>query len=107
MQTIETIFGETLGDNDFHRPALFYSLFFAVYSLQFGSKETNSSRRTLNRGRWEVLRAALERLSELIDSEEPPAKYARFVAACQRQTDNIQPRRIRHQTLIQEFRAPA
>jgi len=107
VRAIETIFGDILAQTNFHRPALFYSLFFVVYSLQFGSKETNASRRILNRGRWEVLRAALERLSELIDSEEPPTRYARFVAACQRQTDNIQPRRIRHQTLIQEFKASA
>jgi hypothetical protein len=75
-----------------------------MYSFRFGSKETRMNRTVLLRSRREMVRANLQRLSSLIDQERPPRQYAKFVAACQRQTDNVQPRRIRHQTLVNELK---
>jgi len=103
IDLIEEVFGNLLGDTNFHRPALFYSLFFVMYSFRFGSKETKMNQTALLRTRHDRLRLNLQRLSKLIDQDRPPSRYARFVAACQRQTDNIQPRRIRHQTLVDEL----
>jgi len=104
IDTVEDLFGDILRATNFHRPALFYSLFCVIYSFRFGSTETKQNRTVLLRSRREALRTRLRRLSKLIDKQNPPRSYARFVAACQRQTDNIQPRRIRHQTLVDELR---
>lgn len=103
IDLLESLFGDAISETNFHRPALFYSLFFVIFSLRFGSHETPSRPSVLAKQRHGALIAALERLSAYIDADEPPRRYARFVLASQRQTDNIQPRRTRHATLLREL----
>jgi hypothetical protein len=107
IDLIGTIFADHLRQSNFHRTALFYSLFFAVFSLRFGSSETPRDPAMFIKGNHGQLVRQLKRLSDIIDSRNPPAKYRDFVAASQRQTDNIQPRRTRHRALVIAFKTAA
>jgi len=99
IDTIENLFGESLTRTNFRRPALFYSLFLVVHSLRFGP-ETAEGRRILSKTNASNARIQIQELSDAIDAEIPPSRFAKFVAASQRQTDNLIPRRRRHQTIL-------
>jgi len=98
--------GAVLSDTAFRRPALFYSLFLALYERINGNLGVPSARaKTLSAATCRRIREAVQHLSDFLDMDEPPRKYARFVTACQRQTDNIRPRQTRHKALLDAFRA--
>jgi hypothetical protein len=104
IDLIEKHLGESLSESNFRRPALFYSLFLAMYEIRYGELgEFSSNRRTFSDRDGKRLLAALARLDDVLDSEQPPKNLSQFVAACQRQTDNIAPRRTRHTTILSEF----
>src|SRR5439155_16760740 len=103
-QTIDSI-SEALRDvlpgSEFRRVPLFYSLFCAIYHRQFGLPQLSleSPRKRLNEAERAGLLAAVDQLSDVLETAREgdaiPDKFGRFVAACLRQTDNIQPRRTR------------
>jgi hypothetical protein len=105
----ETFDNDDLLHSDFRRPPLFYSLYCVVYHHLFGlpgiQRQTPKKRLTANQR--ESLREAVDLLSEKVTQAKDPAleissKYKTFVSACQRQTDNIQPRKIRFNSLFDE-----
>ena len=105
----ETFTDEMLASSDFHRPPLFYTLYCVVFHHLFalpGIQKT-SPRKRLTMDQRDSLKEAVIALSEKISqSKEPdiqvPPKYKAFVLACERQTDNIQPRKIRFNSLHDE-----
>jgi hypothetical protein len=107
-QITESI-GEQLRDSAFRRPPFFYSLFCVVYHRTFGLpgiEDIESPKKRLSSDEGEWLKTAIDKLSGIIvkgrQHESVPRKYSQFLAACQSQTDNIQPRTIRFKTLYQE-----
>ncbi|MGD0469386.1 MAG: DUF262 domain-containing protein [Terriglobales bacterium] len=110
MSTIaETFTDETLADSDFRRPPLFYTLYCVVFHRLFGlpsiQRATPKKRPTVDER--DALKQAVVLLSEkIVQSKDPDielaAKYKIFVAACGRQTDNVQPRKIRFDSLYDE-----
>jgi hypothetical protein len=103
IDLIEELAGDTLSKTKFSRPALFYSLFLAICDLRWGIKQDAVNPKAVAATRASHVQGVLRRLSNIVGMEEPPKSYARFVTASQRQTDNIQPRRIRHRTLVTEL----
>lgn len=102
----ETFTGDELKDSDFSRPPLFYTLYCVVSHHMFGLPgiRRNSPHKHLTQVQRADLKAAVGLLSEKIaEASDPdvltPLKYKQFIEACQRQTDNIQPRRVRFDTL--------
>lgn len=96
--------GEILGESEFRRPPLFYSLYGAVYHRMYGVP--NIDLKTPHKGRLtnaerEGLSAAVRKLSEYISlakteaEDAVPKAHQRFVNACLRQTDNLKPRETR------------
>lgn len=108
IDDMERSVGQYLGDLEFRRPPLFYTLYGALYHHRYGVPEFDiaSPKRAITKSDQEDLQSAITKLSELIASaradETVPQKYSQFVNACLRQTDNIQPRRTRLQTLYAE-----
>ncbi len=101
IDDISETFKDGIGETEFSRAPLFYTLFCAIYHRRFGlpkvTLDTNAKALT-NNERLSLADAVL-RLSDLIgagrDAEPIPAAYTNFVAACLRQTDNIKPRQVR------------
>lgn len=95
-----------LGDTEFRRSPVFYSLFAAVFHRMFGLPRfelPTDSRGRLSRQELEGIHDAVATLSETLRmaKEDIPVPEARlsFVTACTRQTDNIRPRLIRVDTV--------
>jgi len=101
--------GTELSGSEFNRAPLFYTLFAVVSHRLFGvpneSLPTPRGKRLLAAER-NSLRDAIVKLSELITSvretKKVPQRESQFIQACQRQTDNIKPRRVRFQRLYRE-----
>jgi len=105
VDLIERYLGATLVETRFRRPALFYSLFVALYEIRYGRIGTVSgTKKAVSDAHGNHILDAVLHLGNILEADEPPRQYLRFVRACQRQTDNIQPRRTRHTTLVREFR---
>lgn len=105
----ETFADDTLANSDFRRPPLFYTLYCVVFHHLFGLPgiQRATPRKHLTADQRDALKEAVVVLSEKISqSKEPdievPRKYKAFVLACGRQTDNIQPRKIRFDSLYDE-----
>jgi hypothetical protein len=104
-ETISTIAAAMNGDlrgSAFRRPPLFYTLYCVVFHRMFGLPQIQRTtpRKRLSANERECLRDAVAYFSDLIDaSKDPtrsvPQKYAQFISACQQQTDNILPRKVR------------
>ena len=112
-ETLTTI-SETFTDGDltasvFRRPPLFYTLYCVVYHHLFGLPgiQRAAPKKRLTADDRESLRDVVNKISEVvIQAKEPgyeiPKKLSPFVAASQRQTDNIIPRKARFNVLYGE-----
>jgi Protein of unknown function DUF262 len=96
-----------LGDTEFRRAPLFYSLFCAVAHKLYGipgERLPSDAAARLSKGDKEGLQDAVTKLSEVVANAREgkgriPASREAFVTACLRQTDNIRPRRVRFETI--------
>ena len=110
MEVISEAFtDDTLATSDFRRPPLFYTLYCVVFHRMFGLPgiQRATPKKRLKPDEQESLKNAVVLLSEKIsESKEPDVdvapKYRQFVIAAARQTDNIQPRKIRFDSLYDE-----
>lgn len=109
MDAVESSCGSILGETEFRRPPLFYTLFAAVYHRLYGL--TNFDVSTPASGKMsgqaqESLGNAMRKLSDIITSSKQdnhvPKNFERFVSASLRQTDNIRPRHTRLELLYKE-----
>jgi hypothetical protein len=96
---LEDEVGDILSKNPFRRSPLFYSLFLAVYAARYGGLGGSPINKPTNIRKGKV-RDAIGHLGEILENPAPSAKDYEFIEACQRQTDNIQPRKIRHGALL-------
>ena len=105
LDLIDQHLGEALVHSHFRRPALFYSTFLALYQLRYGALgDLDTSRSAFGTSEGQRFKAALDKLDHILSSKRPPIEYNEFVVACQRQTDNIKPRRLRNKFILQEFK---
>lgn len=104
VDLLETHLGEYLNQSNFRRSALFYSLFLVLYEIRYGGLgDFSGTKKGFGEQEGRTLKRALERLDDILETDDPPKGYMAFVEACQRQTDNINPRRIRQQQILREF----
>jgi len=108
LEEISDSVGDILPESEFRRIPLFYSLYGAVYHRLFGVQglDLPTSKSRLKRSDKDTLVWAVEKLSSLVEAgreeEDVPKRYQAFVTACLRQTDNIQPRIRRLNTIYSE-----
>jgi hypothetical protein len=92
---------DDLKATDFKRRPLFYSLFLAVYHRRYGvpGVRLQTPHDAITPAEIRSLGKAVRSLSNVLDAARAnkgvPDKYAEFIEACLRQTDNIEPRRRR------------
>jgi hypothetical protein len=105
---INSAFPDGLGQTEFRRSPLLYTLFCVIYHRIYGLDEIAiaTPKRALNADELGSLRDAVGNLSEKIAAgraRQPiPKAYEKFVAACLSQTDNIKPRLDRFTFLHRE-----
>jgi Protein of unknown function DUF262 len=101
IDAVNDIFYGKLGDTEFNRPPLFYSLFGAIYHRRFGmyGVALATPKKPLTKDEKIDLAAAVGDLSGVLRNREIRPEYSDFVSACLRQTDNIRPREVRLETI--------
>jgi hypothetical protein len=104
---VETV-GDQLGESEFRRVPLFYTLYGAIYHRLYGLPgfDQPTPKKPLTGAERTQLRDALAQLSDLV-SEKPPIDELRgwrreFLVAAARQTDNVGPRRDRLRILWEQ-----
>jgi len=104
----ETFPDGSLSETEFRRPPMFYTLYCVVYHHLYGLPGITRAtpKKKLTADEYESLHDAVMELSEaLAQSKDPgiqtPKKYHSFITASARQTDNINPRRERFNSLYQ------
>lgn len=101
IEKIDELMSGQLDATEFHKKALFYSLFCAIYDLLFGLPKGSGHRTKIPTISYASVRRALQKLSEELRAEVPSEKYLKFIEAAGRQTDNVGPRRIRHRFILE------
>lgn len=96
IDQVSTIFGQGLAETAYSKTPLFYSLFCLLYDAAYGLPNSSISPRSIPPTKYQSVASALISLAQHLEEEEPPAKYAPFVAACTQQTNTIKTRLIRH-----------
>jgi len=92
----------------FVRRTLFYSLFMATADLlvgiEKGVERDAPLPKTLSAEQRAALATELERVSTGVRANEPPKDLTEFAIATARQTDNLGPRKVRHNLLVRVLR---
>jgi hypothetical protein len=107
LDTINETFDEGLGDTQFKKTPLFYSLYCVIYHRLFGlpRQTATTPKKALSLEARGSLRDAVLKLSTVLDQakkdEALAARYGRFIKASGSQTDNLQPREIRFTEIYQ------
>lgn len=104
-----TFLNDGLEQSEFRRPPMFYTLFCVVFHRLFGlpGVQRLSPRKKFTMADRDGLRDAVARLSDVICSSKDaakstPRKYSQFILSSSRQTDNLNPRKARFNTLYGE-----
>ena len=97
IDAIGTVVGDTLPSTPFRRRTMFYSLFCVFYDALFGLPGSKHARLSFPERSYPGVRAVLVKLGAEVNKREPSQRYVSFKEASARQTDNIRPRRTRHQ----------
>src|SRR5579872_1259686 len=109
IDAINNALGDSLGETEFHRPPLFYTLFCSTFHRLFGMPGVDTP--TPQKGRLpkkelQALRDGVILLSDKLTAAKQEEEIARpdvaFVNACLRQTDNLRPRQLRFDRLYKE-----
>ena len=105
VDEIEDAIGDVLSTTVFRRPPILYTLFSVIYHRRHGlpGVSVKSPKLALAKADHLALHEAVEALSEKVEAgragEAVSPRYAKFVAACLQQTDNIKPRETRFSVL--------
>lgn len=104
ISEIENIFGEAIRKTRFKRKSLFYTLFCVIYHIFYGLPKEGGQLGKISSEFYEETRNILYYLSQQLVETIPDEKFAQFVQASQRRTDDLAPRKIRHAILLDELR---
>jgi len=101
------VLSETQDETEFHRVALFYTLYCVIYHRAFSLLRVDvSSPKKFASDDSTHLQRSMRKLSQVLlqakSVDGVSSRYGAFVIACGRQTDNIKPRDTRFRTLYNE-----
>ena len=100
MSIIKENYISIIPNTKFERKALFYSLFFVLYDIEFGLKHFNGPYKISN---YLDTKKILLDINKDITSNINDANVALFIKASDRQTDNIKPRILRHNYILNKY----
>ena len=98
LRVVKGIFGDELKSSEFKRRPLFYSMFCVIFdALYVMPGSPNASSHTIPRTNHRIIKRELMSLSDEVKKTTPKLELLPFVEALARQTDNVAPRKVRHQ----------
>lgn len=103
MESIESVFGDSLVTSEFHRIHLFYTLYTAFYHGVYGLKGLDEPRPRVEPGRFERLLSILGRVDEAFAMKEQSRKLGdaeeKFIEDSRRATTDV-PVRLRRTAFV-------
>ena len=70
VAVISSIFQQTLRSSEFRRIHVFYSLFTAIYHMQFGLPELGLARQLMQKSEYSRVRSILEHIETIFETDE-------------------------------------
>lgn len=106
MSWIDTNAGTVLKQTLFRRKAMFYSLFVAAADAMYGIEKGNGPivgfpKRSISTTQTEILHKKLKQITAGVNAAEKPKALVKFAIAAASQTDNLNPRLVRHNYLFE------
>jgi len=98
IDIIDTNFGNVLKKSVFRRKVMFYSLFLSLYDVKYGLPKGNGPY-ILNKKYSDAVEV-FNIITIIIRNPDSYQQYSEFITACARQTDNVNPRKIRHNFIV-------
>lgn len=103
IDTIAELFEGRLKESKFRRSMLFYSLFCAIYDIEYGLPNSETPTHQIKPKMYAPIRGALDRLENELTAEEPSPEYFEFKDASSRHTTDQSRRLIRHRVIVDEI----
>ena len=104
ISLINQLFGDALEKSYYKKPALFYSLALALYNVKIDIKGlTNMQHVNIDEKSISKIKTCLDRIEEMIDSEELNKEQHAFVTSISRATSDADSRKTRTQYIINEL----
>jgi len=98
IDIIDTNFGNVLKKSVFRRKVMFYSLFLSLYDIKYGLPKEKGPY-TLTKKFSEAIEL-FDIVTSIIRNPDSYQQHSELITACARQTDNINPRKIRHNFIV-------
>ena len=114
MEIITSAAGEIINDTPFRKPFMFYSLFCAIYHHIYGleGEKLQTPKQMIEESEYSNITSAIATLADVIEQfaheeiveaddgdVQLTSRERRFAIATSRQTDNIEPRRVRMESI--------
>lgn len=104
ISLVNQIFGDTLKKSYYRKPALFYSLFLALYNIKYDIKDLNNmNHKIIDEKSISKIKTCLDRIEEIIESENLNKEQQEFVTSISRATSDTDSRKTRTQFIINEI----
>jgi len=103
MEIISEIFGDTLKNSDFSKPALFYSMALAIYHELYGMKEIVLPQHDINSSNMHKLKNTFDKIDNVLSTKPVAEYYQDFVDSVSKATSDIRPRHIRTTFIIKQI----
>ncbi len=104
ISLIDQIFGDTLKKSYYRKPALFYALSLALYNIKYDIKNIrNMNHKTIDEKSISKIKICLDRIEEIIDSDDLNREQLEFVTSISRSTSDNDSRKTRTQFIINEI----
>jgi len=99
IDTIGNLFSGRLGDSEYRRRTLFYSLFCVLFDFQYGLPNSpthkNGTRQRIPTKLYPQILTNLDELADQIQKDNPDKEYIEFVEAYRRHTNDLESERER------------
>lgn len=104
ISLITQLFDDTLKKSYYRKPALFYALFLALYNIKDNIPDMPVSQiNVLNEKGLAKIKTCLDRIEELIDSDNLSREQVEFVTSISRATSDADSRKTRTKFIINEL----
>ncbi|MBC8535830.1 DUF262 domain-containing protein [Feifania hominis] len=95
IDLIGNLFDNGLGDTAFRNVPIFYSMFLALYHMNYGIKGLDAPRCAITKREYPKVKNALEELDSILTSEEVQPEHYEFISSTRGATADVPARRTR------------
>lgn len=106
VSLITRIFGDNLKKSKYKKPALFFAMFLALYNIKYDINNIDNMQHIegpLSDKEISKIKTCLDRIEEIINSEDLSKEQLEFVTSISRATSDAESRKIRTKFIVNEI----